>query len=118
MGMHKRPLFDKGGLEVAHPGASYNPSLEMHQSLLFKETLKEADKVKKAENIERAIYVDPSTIATSQSRRDEDLEGLLDDESEDGSDDEALAKESNTEEVGTRSATEDKRKSKKARKIA
>ena len=116
--MHKRPIFDKGGLEVAHPGTSYNPSLEMHQSLLFQETLKEADKVKKAENIERAIYVDPSTIATSQSRRDEDLEGLLDDDSDDESDDEVLSKESNTEDVSNTTTTVEKRKSKKARKIA
>lgn len=115
--MYKRPIFDKGGIEVAHPGASYNPSLETHQGLLFQETLKEMKKVKAAENIDRAIYVDPATIATSESRREEELQGLLQDDSE--TDDDESSKESDTtSEDGKTASAAEKRKSKKSRKIA
>merc|ERR1712062_336121 len=105
----------------AHPGASYNPSLEMHQGLLFQETVKEMKKVKAAENIDRAIYVDPATIATSESRREEELQGLLqdDDDSESDADEVSPSSDANDNSEDEKSASSDvKRKSKKARKIA
>uniref|UniRef100_H2YXW9 Ribosome biogenesis protein NOP53 n=1 Tax=Ciona savignyi TaxID=51511 RepID=H2YXW9_CIOSA len=65
-------------VEPAHPGASYNPSLEHHQDLLLQEHNRESAKISVAEKIERAVATDMTQIATEESKEKELMEGLFD----------------------------------------
>ncbi|XP_002128008.2 ribosome biogenesis protein NOP53 [Ciona intestinalis] len=65
-------------VEPAHPGASYNPTLEDHQDLMLQEHNRESHKVAVKEKIERAIATNPLEIATDESQQKELMEGLFD----------------------------------------
>ncbi|XP_076820093.1 ribosome biogenesis protein NOP53-like [Clavelina lepadiformis] len=91
----KRPYPDNVAVNVAHPGASYNPSLDAHQELLRKENKREILKIRAEEKIERAVSVDPTKIATVETASAELLEGLFDgvenkEENENSDQDEAM----------------------------
>jgi len=70
-------------VEVAHAGASYNPTVDDHQNLLAVEHERELKRLAKEEKIARAIHVDPKDYVTEEIRQQELTEGLFADESDD-----------------------------------
>merc|ERR1719193_3083206 len=90
--------FSTGSLlpavEVPHAGASYNPTVEEHQDLLWKATMVELAKEKEIARAERqttAMFPSKGKAPTAQDRVKEMSEGILElnqDEEDDDSDEE------------------------------
>jgi len=84
----KKPSPNSREISVAHPGASYNPSLDDYQELLQNCAATELKKEKEEEKIARKLALpDGVEPATEESRRAELSEGLF------GSKDEELGEE-------------------------
>ena len=81
--------FNKFAVEVAHPGASYNPAFNDHQELLCREDKKEIDRQDDFKKIQQKLVVDPKDIVTAEIAFSELQEGLFDHDSlkETGNDD-------------------------------
>jgi len=65
--------------EVPDPGASYNPSVEEHQELLWKAAMVEIDKEKESQRIERLttqMFPSKDKAPTADSVRQEMSEGI------------------------------------------
>ena len=77
---HQKSTFNKTAVEVAHPGASYNPSFEDHQNLLQQAHTKELIRKKKHDKVVRALAVDKNELATAETTLAEMQEGLFDEE--------------------------------------
>nr|CAB3249596.1 glioma tumor suppressor candidate region gene 2 protein-like [Phallusia mammillata] len=82
--LFSKPATDAKAVEVAHAGASYNPTFEDHQNLLLAEHKSELAKCRETERIERSVMVDASTIATAESKEKELTEGLFIDGNDSG----------------------------------
>lgn len=76
--LYSKPETTAKAVEVAHAGASYNPTFEDHQNLLLNEYNRELTKKRDTERIERSVMVDAATIATAESKEIELKEGLFD----------------------------------------
>jgi len=104
-------------VEVPDSGASYNPSLEEHQELLWKAAMVEIDKEKEHQKIERlttGMFPSRDKAPTAESRMKEMAEGIV--ELDDDHEKEAEQAEDNIEKVvvgnkpKTRRQLRDKRK--------
>ena len=74
--LHKQSLFNKNAVEIAHPGASYNPTFDDHQQLLANEHSKEEKRNIKKQCLSVALSVNPAELATTETTINEMWEGL------------------------------------------
>jgi len=96
-------------VEVPHAGASYNPSVEEHQELLWKATMVELAKEREAGRIERqttAMFPSKGKAPTAQDRVKEMSEGILELNQDEGDDDEEDEGKADAD-AGEKSETED-----------
>ncbi|XP_044124343.1 ribosome biogenesis protein NOP53 [Bufo gargarizans] len=83
--MNKKPSV-LPAVEVAAPGASYNPSYESHQDLLLKAHEVEVKKLKEEKKLERQVKCPTRDEApTEETRLRELCEGLVEESEEEGS---------------------------------
>uniref|UniRef100_A0AAY5EYP6 Ribosome biogenesis protein NOP53 n=1 Tax=Electrophorus electricus TaxID=8005 RepID=A0AAY5EYP6_ELEEL len=69
-------------VEVAAPGASYNPDFTSHQALLLEAHETEVAKLKAEEKLARQLAVRKEDLATEESVFREQVEGLIEEEEE------------------------------------
>ncbi|KAI5092995.1 glioma tumor suppressor candidate regionprotein 2 protein, partial [Silurus meridionalis] len=67
-------------IEVIAPGGSYNPDFLSHQALLLEAHEAEVKKVKAEEKLERQVAINKNDIATEESRFNEQVEGLIEED--------------------------------------
>ncbi|XP_068106768.1 ribosome biogenesis protein NOP53 [Hyperolius riggenbachi] len=116
--LHKKPS-ELPAVEVAAPGASYNPSFESHQALLFQAHEVEVKKLKEELRVERQLKLPTAAEApTEESRLQELCEGLVEE-----SEDDAVGEEQSTEQNTValpqreRKTERQRKKEKEARKL-
>merc|ERR1712098_465589 len=103
--------------EVPDSGASYNPSLEEHQELLWKAAMVEIDKEREQQKIERlttGMFPSRDKAPTAESRMKEMAEGIV--ELGDDHEKEAEQAEDNIEKVVVRNKPKTRRQLRDKRK--
>nr|XP_019608221.1 PREDICTED: glioma tumor suppressor candidate region gene 2 protein isoform X2 [Rhinolophus sinicus] len=82
--LHTKPS-QAPAVEVTPAGASYNPSFEDHQNLLWEAHEVELQRQKEAEKLERQLALPPAEqVATQESTFQEMCQGLLEESDEEG----------------------------------
>ncbi|CAI9553330.1 unnamed protein product [Staurois parvus] len=109
--LNKKPS-ELPAVEVAAPGASYNPTFESHQVLLLKAHEVEVKKLKQEEKVERQLKLPTGAeVPTEESRLQELCEGLVEESDND-------MEEAESEEQQTVALPQKERKTERQRKKA
>ncbi|XP_056395629.1 ribosome biogenesis protein NOP53 [Hyla sarda] len=110
--LNKKPS-ELPAIEVAAPGASYNPSFESHQNLLLEAHEIEVKKLKEEKKLERQVKrPSKDEVATEESNLMEQCEGIV----EESDDDNPLEDEGGQEEQMMTSLPRRERKTERQRK--